>query len=881
MGRLTNREEPNAEPPERRPPHWATWLLSRFSPPDLEDELQGDLVEMYAYWLKTVGVRAARWRYGLAVLRLIRPFTWSTNKQSKSYLQPASFHPAMIRNYLKIAWRNLVHQKVFSLINITGLSLGMLCSLLIYVWVQDEQSYDTFHLNGHQLYRVMVNSVDKNGGISNSFENSPGRLAAALKQEIPEISHAATVTWENNDRMSVGLKADTEKGRVVGADFFQMFSFPLLTGTPQTVFSEPNSLVISQRLASKYFGSSNPVGQLIRLNDKEDFVVSGIFAPVPANSSLQFDYVRSFESFAKRNPWIVADWSDYGPATVIMLRSDASLEKVEAKIRHFLHQHDKTIDDKTLSLQPYRDQYLYSRFENGIPVGGRIDYVHLFTIVALFVLLIACINFINLATARSVKRAKEIGVRKVVGAARANLIGQFMGESFLMTLVATSLAIMLAFLVLPTFNRLTGKAIDIPLNTPAFLTNVMLLTGLTTIVAGAYPALFLSSFNPIRVLKGSFSTQPGIATFRQGLVIVQFTLSLLLLSGTFIVYQQMNYIQTKNIGLNRANLLYIKLEGDLPKNYDAFKRTVLRSNAIQAITSLNTVPTDVGNATQDVIWPAKNPADKFSIWLMGASYDFVQTLHITLTEGREFSPAFRTDTAGFLLNEAAVERMHLTNPVGQPLSLWGKKGRVIGIMKNFHLQSLHRTIEPLLVYFDPQHRGNLVARVRAGQTPQALSILQKAYKDVNTNYAIRYEFADDTYQRQYKSETVIQELATYLAGLALIISGLGLFGLATFTIEQRTKEIGVRKVLGASVDNIIGLLSKDFLKLVFIALLIASPLGWYIMNQWLESFAYRIAIHWWIFALAGLLGVVITLLTLSYQSIKAALMNPVESLRSD
>ncbi|RYF75963.1 MAG: FtsX-like permease family protein, partial [Cytophagaceae bacterium] len=613
----------------------------------------------------------------------------------------------------------------------------------------------------------------------------------------------------------------------------------------------------------------------------EDFVVSGVLAPIPPNSTLQFDYLRSFDSFAKKNPWVVADWSDYGPTTVVMLRSDASLEKVNTKIRGFLTQHDKTIEDKTLSLQPYGDQYLYARFEQGLPVGGRIDYVRLFSVVALVILLIACINFVNLATARSVKRAKEIGVRKVVGAARSYLVGQFMGESFLMTLLAASLAMLLAFLLLPTFNLLTGKELSIPLDTPIFWAKLVLLLGLTTILAGTYPALFLSSFNPINVLKGSLATKPGSATVRQGLVIVQFTLALLLVTGTFIVYQQMDYIQTKHIGLDRDHLLYIKLDGDLPKNYDLFKQTVLQSSAVETVTTLNTVPTDVGNATSDVIWPAKSPADKFSIWLMGASYDFVKTLHITLKEGREFSPTFRTDTAGFLLNEAAVELMHLKNPVGQPLSLWGKNGRVIGIMKNFHLQSLHHSIEPLLVYYDAQHRGNLTARIRADQAPQALSILQKAYKAVNPQYAFTYEFADDAYQQQYKSESVIQELATYLACLALIISCLGLFGLATFMTEQRTKEIGVRKVLGASVDNLVGLLSKDFLKLVLISLLVASPLAWYALNQWLAGFAYRITIHWWVFALAGLPVVGIALLTVSYQTLKVALMNPINSLRSE
>ncbi len=787
----------------------------------------------------------------------------------------------MLRNYLKIAWRNLVRNKAFSAINITGLSLGMSCSLLIYLWVQDERAYDSFHKNRGRLYRIIVNSVEKDGSITNSFENSPGVLSGALKREIPEISHAVTITWDNSNRLRVGSKAAKEKGRIVGNDFFEMFSFPLIKGTPQTVFSAPNSLVISQRLSHAYFGSANPVGRLIRFNDKEDYVVSGVFANVPSNSSIKFDYLISFESFARRNPWIVDGWDDFGPSTVVMLRPDASLEKVNDKIRRFLAQHDKTIKEKTLALQLYEDQYLYSRFENGIPVGGRIEYVRLFSVVALFILLIACINFVNLATARSAKRAKEIGVRKAVGAAKAYLIGQFIGESSFMTLLSASLALLVAQLLLPAFNTVTGKAIELPLSSPAFFGIMAVLLGMTTVVAGVYPALFLSSFDPVRVLKGSFQTKPTVALFRKGLVVFQFTLSLVLIIGTLIVFRQIQYIQTKNIGLSRDNLLYIKLEGELGKRYELFKQILLQSSTIQHVTTVNTIPTDVGNATSDVQWMAKKPTDKFSIWLMGASYDFARTLTITLREGREFSSTFTADTSGFLLNEAAAQQMHLSNPVGQSIRLWGKQGKVIGLMKNFHLQSLHKPIEPLMVYFESQPRGNCVVQIQNGKTQEALSVIKQAYQSINPTYPFTYEFADDTYQQQYKSETVTGRMVTYFASLAVLISCLGLLGLAAFTAEQRTKEIGVRKVLGASVVSIVALLSRDFLKLVFIAIIMASPIAYYAMQQWLQHFAYHVDIHWWMFALAGLLAVSVALLTVSVQSIRAATVNPVKSLRSE
>jgi predicted permease len=868
------------------PPRWADRFLVWFCTPHLLEEVQGDLYERYQRDVGKFGQTVANRRYWLNVLRFMRPF--ALKRPPTEYSQPLFINPIMLRNYLKVAWRNLVQNKSFSAINILGLALGMATSLLIFLWIQDEFSVDAYHANGPQLYSVMERQFYD--GKVEAGPSTPALLADELKKEFPEVAHAASMSWELDQTFAVGDKLNKEKGRAVGADWFRMFSFPLLAGTAETALNEPNNIAISRKLAQNYFGSPEAaVGKSIRLDNKTDYQVSAVFDDIPTNSSETYDYLLSWQDFIGRNEWL-KDWGTNATTTRIQLLTDrngvsADPGRLEAKLVSFLKRYNPNMAqgkfDIQLFLQPYQDAYLYSNFKNGYQDGGRIEYVRLFGIVAAFILVIACINFMNLATARSVKRAREVGVRKVVGAARNLLIGQFIGEALLLTVIALIVAIGLSALLLPAFNSLTDKHISFPLTNVSFWLTLVGMTLLTGFLAGSYPALFLSSLNPIRVLKGSLRFGAGARLFRQGLVVFQFSLSVLLIIGTIIVYRQINFIQTKNLGYDRENLIYLRAEGDLATNYIPFKQELLRMPGIQTITYMDGTPTNSFGSTGNVQWPGKDPNASVQFQFSTVDYDFTKTLKVKV-KGRDFTPGYGLDSVSYLINETAARRIGYQQPIGKPLTLWGKAGTIIGVVEDFHQNSLHVAIDPMIVKLSPQSANkNIIVRTQPGQAKQALASLETAWHQFNPKFPFSYTFADQAFQKLYRSETVVGTLANYFAVLAVFISCLGLFGLAAFMAEQRTKEIGVRKVLGASVTSVVMLLSGDFLKLVLAAILIASPLAWYTMYQWLQDFAYKISIEWWMFALAGLLAVGIALLTISFQSLKAALVNPVKSLRSE
>lgn len=789
----------------------------------------------------------------------------------------------MLRNYLKIAWRNLIRNKTFSALNILGLALGMACSLLIFLWIHDELSVDAYHANGPQLYRVMERQFYD--GIVEAKYKTPGLLSDELKKQFPEVVYAANYTpWDARLTFAVGDKINKEVGHWAGADWFKMFSIPLLAGTPETALNSPVSLAISRKVAETYFGNpAMALGKSIRIDNSTDYQVTAVFENLPDASSEKYDFLLNWYDGLTHHPWM-SEWGNNGPYTHIQLRADANVANVEAKLLYFLKNYNKNLDAKFdihLFLQPYEEAYLHSNFKNGQPDGGRIEYVRLFSVVAVFLLLIACINFMNLATARSVKRAREVGVRKVVGAMRSSLIGQFVGEALLLTFLALLITLGLVFGLLPAFNQLTGKHISFPANQPLFWLAVLGMSFFTGLVAGSYPALFLSSLSPVRVLKGSLQFGSGAKFFRQGLVVFQFVLSMLLIVGTIVVYRQVNYVQSKNLGYDRQNLVTVPAEGDLAKSYETFKQEIKRMPGVENVSYMFEAPTGIGSSTGGVSWTGKDPNVNIQFTQTSVGYDFIKTLKIKVA-GREFSKDYGTDSSNYVINQAAVKRIGYENPVGQPLTMGGRPGKIIGVMEDFHFQSLHEPIQPLILKFDPgADQKTILVRTQPGQTKQALASLEALCKRLNPKFPFTYQFVDEEYQKLYKSETVVGSLANYFAALAIFISCLGLFGLATFTAEQRTKEIGVRKVLGASVASIVTLLSKDFLKLVLIAIVIASPLAWYAMHRWLQDFAYKIDIEGWVFALAGLLAVGIALLTVSFQSVKAALMNPVKSLRSE
>ena len=788
----------------------------------------------------------------------------------------------MIKNYFKTAWRNLLQNKTFSLINIFGLALGMTCSLVIMLWLSDEMKKDKFHQNGKRLYRVMENQF-YSGNVS-TFDATPGILAENIVKDIPDIQMASQMLWEEEPLFTVDNTYDKEKGRYVEKDFLRMFSFKLTKGDPVTALARPDAVVISKKLADKYFKGLDPVGKMIRIDNTDNVMVTGVLDEIPKSSSLTFDFLMSFEQWRKKNDW-AKDWGNNGPRCYVMLAPNTSVDKVNAKIKNYIKTKNKE-SNVNLFLQNYGESYLYSDWENGKQNGGRIEYVKIFSIVGIIILVIACINFMNLATARSLRRAREIGVRKVVGAGKRQLIGQFIGESLFVSFLAICISLVIVMLLLPSFNTLTEKHLSLDFTDPSFLLLLLGLVLVTGIISGSYPALFMSSLKPIIVLKGLLKFKPGATYFRKALVVFQFALSIILILGMIVIYRQIDFIHNKNLGFAKEDLLYMPLEGELQKTYPTFKEQLLKQPGIKYVSSAQSNPLEVGSSTSGVRWPGKDTTKLILFSSNPITYDYIKTMGIQLVEGRDFSTEYGLDTMNYLVNEAAAKKIGYKDPVGKELTMWGDKGMIVGLMKDYHHNSLHVPIEPLILRLHKMswggnYWGNVIVRTEKGKTKQAIASMEKLYKQFNPGFPFKYYFTDDEIANRYKAEYTVSKLSRYFAFLAIFISCLGLFGLVTFTAEQKTKEIGIRKVLGASVTGIVGMLSKDFLTLVVIAAVIAFPVAWLAMHRWLNDFAYRVNIGWWVFVMAGVIALLIALLTISFQSIKAAIANPVKSLRTE
>ena len=788
----------------------------------------------------------------------------------------------MIKNYFKTAWRNLLQNKTFSLINIFGLALGMTCSLVIMLWLNDEMKKDKFHQNGKRLYRVMENQF-YSGNVS-TFDATPGILAENIVKDIPDIQMASQMLWEEEPLFTVDNTYDKEKGRYVEKDFLRMFSFKLTKGDPVTALARPDAVVISKKLADKYFKGLDPVGKMIRIDNTDNVMVTGVLDEIPESSSLTFDFLMSFEQWRKKNDW-AKDWGNNGPRCYVMLAPNTSVDKVNAKIKNYIKTKNKE-SNVNLFLQNYGESYLYSDWENGKQNGGRIEYVKIFSIVGIIILVIACINFMNLATARSLRRAREIGVRKVVGAGKRQLIGQFIGESLFVSFLAICISLVIVMLLLPSFNTLTEKHLSLDFTDPSFLLLLLGLVLVTGIISGSYPALFMSSLKPIIVLKGLLKFKPGATYFRKALVVFQFALSIILILGMIVIYRQIDFIHNKNLGFAKEDLLYMPLEGELQKTYPTFKEQLLKQPGIKYVSSAQSNPLEVGSSTSGVRWPGKDTTKLILFSSNPITYDYIKTMGIQLVEGRDFSTEYGLDTMNYLVNEAAAKKIGYKDPVGKELTMWGDKGMIVGLMKDYHHNSLHVPIEPLILRLHKMswggnYWGNVIVRTEKGKTKQAIASMEKLYKQFNPGFPFKYYFTDDEIANRYKAEYTVSKLSRYFAFLAIFISCLGLFGLVTFTAEQKTKEIGIRKVLGASVTGIVGMLSKDFLTLVVIAAVIAFPVAWLAMHRWLNDFAYRVNIGWWVFVMAGVIALLIALLTISFQSIKAAIANPVKSLRTE
>lgn len=781
----------------------------------------------------------------------------------------------MIENYFKIAWRNLKKNKFYSFISVFGLALGMSCSFLIWLWVQDELSFNRFYPEEEDVYFIRRNG-SFNGDVFSSTV-TPAPLAAVLKQDVPEVAYSVRFSWDFHSLISVGEISGKENGLYASDDLFEVFRLPVVEGDPAAALASPTHIVISRRLAEKYFGEASAVGKTLRLNNEKNYLVGAVIEDIPANSSLQLDWVVNFSE-------IEADWMHWGNNTFftfVRLHPHADRAAAEANMKSIYPRYTDANNDSYPILQPLEDLHLYTRYENGVPAGGRIDYVRIFMSVAFFILLIACINFMNLATARSSLRSREVGVRKVMGAARRSLIGQFMSETVLTSLLALVLAMIAVRVSLPVFNNLFDKQLKLDLSEPLTLAGMVGLLIITGVLAGSYPALYLSAQQPLQVLRNKLRSGFSAAFLRRSLVVFQFTLSVFLVIGMLIVARQMQYTLSKNLGLERENILYIPLDGALYTELETFRQEVMNIPAIASATSAHHLPVNIQSSSGDLSWPGRDPDLETNISASSIGYDFIETMGIQLAGGRDFSKEFSTDSTAYLINESAARYMGMDDPVGKQIEFWNGQGPIVGVMRDYHFQSLHSPITPLIFVLNPWNSEYLLVKTRAGKTEEAITGLQRLTRQLNPNYPFEYHFLDDDYEQLYKSDSQVNALIKYFGTLAILISAMGLLALATFTTEQRTKEIGIRKVLGASVAGVVALLSRDFMKLVLVAMLIAFPLAWYVMNRWLGNFAYRIDIEWWMFLAAGLLAIAVAIISVCFQSIKAALANPVRSLRSE
>lgn len=788
----------------------------------------------------------------------------------------------MIRNYFLIAFRNIVKNKLFSTVNILGLAFGIASSLLIFFWVNDELQVDQFHSNRDRLYRVMENQQYTDGRLF-TFSSTPGPMAPFIKEKYPEIDKATRYTWEVDNLLQFNEKAFYEKGRYADPDFLTMFSFPSMAGDLTSALSDKTGIVLTKKLAEKYFGKEEAIGKVLLMNTKHAFTVTAVLKDLPINSSLKFDYLLPFQFFWDENKTWLDQWDNNNIRTYILLKDKVNRADFSTKFKHEVKLHvEKT--NVELFVQPFGDSYLYGDFENGKQSGGRIEYVRIFFVIAIFILAIACINFMNLATAQASKRAKEVGLRKVIGAVPRQLFYQFMGESFLTVLFSSLVATLFVLILLPGFREVTRKELSFSLFNGSTLLIVAGVICCTSLLAGSYPALFISEFKPVQVLKGQLKSGSSAAFFRKVLVVVQFSLSIFLIISTIVVIRQMNFMQNRDIGFERNNVFYMWMEGQVGEKFETFRQQALVLPGIESITASSQLPIDIGNSTSGVNWEGKNPDDRILFTNLNVDYDFIQTMKMQMVEGRPFDRNIVTDSVNYIVNEKAADKFGFKNSTaGQELTMWDRKGKIVGVVKDFNFGSLHNPIDPLILRM-PNNRewrwgGCILVRAKANESAQAIQSMEKLWKDYAPGYPLKYSFLDQDWEDFYKAEGQRGKIFNILSMLSIFISCLGLFGLSAFSAERRTKELGVRKVLGASVPGLVKLMSKEFASLVLIAALVGCPAAWYLMNEWLTGYAFHVEVGMATLALATVLCLLVSLLTVAYHSLKVSVANPAKSLR--
>jgi len=800
----------------------------------------------------------------------------------------------MFRNYLKIAFRNLLKYKSFSFINISGVAIGLACFLLLAIYVKDELSYDRFNTNADRIYRLSRTFLSKDGTASLRLGHAAPPFGPLIKQDFPEVEQVVRLL-ETGGLVRYGEHVFNEENMFAAEpNLFKVFTFKVLNGNPDKALENPFSIMFSRPMAEKYFGKENPMGKTVRFDDQLDYTVTGVFEPLPAQSQFHPEFLVSFSTLNDNRVYgaegLRTNWGNNSFSTFLLLPKNYDPQKLVKAFPAFQNKHvdPKASTWSVLDLMKLTDIHLYSHLDSEIEANGDIQYVYLFSAIAIFILFIACINYMNLATAKSATRGKEVGMRKVIGAERSQLIKQFLSESILLVTVSVILAVILVVFCLPALNNFTQKQLNFKaLLDPVFLAVLVSITLFTGVIAGSYPAFFMTSFQPISVLKGQIASALKNGKLRQTLVVVQFAIAVVLIISTAVVYNQMRYIQNYNLGYSKDQVVLLRTADDSATNFESIKQQLKANSNILEVGRSSRIPSGrLLDSWEAYVMKGDSmaPAD-INIKSLSVDEDFIPAYQIKMAAGRNFSREYSTDkTSGFILNETAVKLLGWKNPadaIGNQFGYGEVRGQIIGVTKDYHFESLHQKVAPIVMFYQPGRQNWVSVRVSGGNLKQAISHIESVWKNQFPGRPYQYEFLDQRFGKLYAREQTQQMLFGVFAGIAIFISCLGLLGLSMFMAELRTKEIGVRKVLGASVASIVSLLSQDFLKLVLIAIVIASPIAWYAMHSWLQDFAYHTEINWWVFVLAGVISTGIALFTVSFQSIKAALMNPVKSLKSE
>lgn len=786
----------------------------------------------------------------------------------------------MLKNYFKIAWRNLFRNKGFSLTNLLGLSIGMTCTILIFLWVQDELTYNKFHANYNNIYKILANRDFNNQVFTDESMVFP--LAKTLQEKLPQIKHAVVTTNRQPRVFSLGDFKLKKEGYTVNEHFFQIFTWKFIRGNAATAIVDPSSVVLSESAAKAFFGNTDPLNKVLKIGNDHSVKVTAVVADPPANSTFQFDYILPFNYSDDNIKRVLTEWTNSSWQVFLQVDPATDMKTLEKNINQIKYDHDP--GDKNISTYfafPMNKWRLYSDFKDGKNIGGMIEYVKLFSIIALIILLIACVNFMNLSTARSERRAKEVGIRKTLGSDKKQLILQFFFESIILALIAFIISIGIVYLLLPSFNKLVDKDLSLNLTDLYFWLGTILIIVFTGIVAGSYPALYLSSFSPIKVLKGTFLAGKSAAIPRRILVTAQFVISILLISATVIVYQQIQHIKDRDMGYDPNNLILIPTTQDSQKNYTVIKQQLLTTGMINAVTRTFSPITQIWWKSPGPDYEGKPVNQNIIFAGLPTDVDFSRTLGIKILQGNDFS-GNPVDSSSMLLNKAAIDAMGLKNPVGMQMRFGGRAYNLIGVTDNVVMESPFKPVDPMMMFYNPGNTFSINIRLNPSTSPKkALASIETIFKTYNPSVPFEYQFADEEFEKKFITENLISRITNIFAGLAIFICCIGLAGLASFTIEKRFREIGIRKVLGATVQQLLMLISKEFLRLVLIAFVIAVPLTWWFMNSWLDKYTYRISINPWLFGVVGVIVLLLALVVVSLNTLRAATTNPVKSLRSE